>query len=331
MKTTLTPTTTRTVPFRASTTVLTLVVPGVVIAVTLAFAFAWRASMPDPIAVHWGTHGPNGFGSFTPNMLWPEAAAAGSAILLWAIGFFVGYQAILRRFTAGMAVWMATLFSGVNLSILSVQRGLADAHEAGSISGPMAVVFTAATVGAIAAAALCPADPPLPTSAPLSPSAPRLALRPGEQASWIRDVTARAYGPAVSLVVLGAAILGVATREWIIAALTGLAFGLLLAFLLHWTVTVDRDGLTARALISRPRIRVPLDEVESAEVVDVRPVAEFGGFGIRGGRGGRVGVVVRKGEAIQVHRTGGRVLVVTVDDAETGAALLNTLAARTRG
>jgi hypothetical protein len=40
--------------------------------------------------------------------------------------------------------------------------------------------------------------------------------------------------------------------------------------------------------------------------------------------------VVRAGEAILIHRTGGRQLLVTIDDATTGAALLNTLADRSR-
>ena len=62
----------------------------------------------------------------------------------------------------------------------------------------------------------------------------------------------------------------------------------------------------------------------------VSPLAEFGGWGYRVGRGGRVGVVLRTGEGLQVERSGGRSFVVTIDDAATGAALLNTLAARSR-
>ena len=53
-------------------------------------------------------------------------------------------------------------------------------------------------------------------------------------------------------------------------------------------------------------------------------------FRIRTGVGGRIGVVMRGGEALEVVRTGGRRVVVTVGDAATGAALLNTLAARAR-
>jgi hypothetical protein len=85
-----------------------------------------------------------------------------------------------------------------------------------------------------------------------------------------------------------------------------------------------------RSSLGRPRIVVPLDEVVRAEVVEVSPVAEFGGWGYRVGRAGRVGIVLRSGQALQVERTGGRSLVVTVDDADTAAALLNTLAARSR-
>ena len=73
-----------------------------------------------------------------------------------------------------------------------------------------------------------------------------------------------------------------------------------------------------------------IEEVEEAVVVQVNPLREFGGWGIRTGVGGRIGVVMRGGEALEVVRTGGRRVVVTVDDAATGAALLNTLAGRAR-
>ena len=39
---------------------------------------------------------------------------------------------------------------------------------------------------------------------------------------------------------------------------------------------------------------------------------------------------MRKGEGIEVVHSGGKRLVVTVDDAETAAALLNTMADRAR-
>jgi hypothetical protein len=328
MNRTLTASTQHTIPFRGRTTVLTLAVPGVIIAATLATAWAWRESMPDPIAVHWGTNGPDGFGSFAPSILWPEAVAAVAAILLWALGYFAGRQSAIRRSAAGIAVWMAVLMSGVNFSIMSLQRGLTNAHAAGSINTPLAFVFLAATAAAIGAAVLSPSDPPLPATAPVSPTATRLALRPGEQATWVRDVTSRGYVGAVVAVVVAVAIIGLLSRAWIFALVIGLVIGLTLVVFLHWTVIVNDEGLTVRSALSRPRFVIPLNEVEMAEVVQVRPLPEFGGWGVRGGKGGRVGVIIRKGPALQVHRSGGRLFLVTVDDAETGAALLNTLAAR---
>ena len=55
-----------------------------------------------------------------------------------------------------------------------------------------------------------------------------------------------------------------------------------------------------------------------------------GGWGWRTGVGGTIGIVMRKGEGIEVVHSGGKRLVVTVDDAETAAALLNTMADRAR-
>ncbi len=93
-------------------------------------------------------------------------------------------------------------------------------------------------------------------------------------------------------------------------------------------VTVDRRGLTVRpALVPRPRVRVPLDEIAGATARDVDPVSEFGGWGYRV-RPRRTGVVLRSGEALVVRRDNGHEFAVTVSDAHTAAALLNTLVER---
>ena len=71
--------------------------------------------------------------------------------------------------------------------------------------------------------------------------------------------------------------------------------------------------------------------MERASVIDVSPLRDFGGWGWRVGHGGRTGIVLRSGEALLVEQTGGRSLVITVEDAAQGAALLNTMAVRARG
>ena len=95
-------------------------------------------------------------------------------------------------------------------------------------------------------------------------------------------------------------------------------------------VRVDSDGLFLVSAVGWPRVQVPIAEVVSAEVVDVAPMAEFGGWGMRWAADRRFGVVLRAGEGILVRRTDGRSVTVTVDDAATGAGLLNAYAALTR-
>jgi hypothetical protein len=143
-------------------------------------------------------------------------------------------------------------------------------------------------------------------------------------------VVSPGYHLSLAGTVVGVALIVLITGEWALALLLGVVLGFSFVAFMHFIVTVNRDGLTVRSAIGKPRFRVPLEEVIKAEVVAVRPMREFGGFGIRGDGHGRVGVVIRTGEMLQVHRTGDRIFVVTVDDAATGAALLNTLAGRAR-
>jgi hypothetical protein len=67
--------------------------------------------------------------------------------------------------------------------------------------------------------------------------------------------------------------------------------------------------------------------VVDAGVAQVNGFAEFGGWGIRQ-RPGALGIILRNGESLQVTRRNGRRLVITVDDAETAAALLMAFAKR---
>jgi hypothetical protein len=121
----------------------------------------------------------------------------------------------------------------------------------------------------------------------------------------------------------------VATRTWAVLAVPAVIL-IMLVGLSAYAVRVDREGLTVRSVFGWPRYRVPLDEVVRADVTEVSPLREFGGWGWRVGRGGQVGVVLRKGQALAVTRTGGRCFVLTVDDAATAAGVLNALADRHR-
>ena len=80
-------------------------------------------------------------------------------------------------------------------------------------------------------------------------------------------------------------------------------------------------------MLGVPRFRVPPQEVGSVAVVDARSLGVPGSWGIRL-LPGRVTIVMRSTLGIHVTRRDGRLFFVTVDDAATGAALLDALAAR---
>ena len=162
-----------------------------------------------------------------------------------------------------------------------------------------------------------------------------LALGEGERAVWLRTV---ATPPALmallvsgAVFVLGAAVFagfddpGVA----LLIALPGLLLAVLIAGFGMFRVRVDSSGLLVRSFLGVPWFRVAAADITGARVIRVAPVGDFGGWGLRGGAGGQFGVIVRGGEALEVDRAGRAPFVVTVDDAATAAALLQTVAART--
>ena len=318
-------------PHRLATAIWTLAVPLVLAAVALVIAASWRDRLPDPIAIHWGTGGVDGFGTFWPHVLVPLAGLVPLFSLgFWALGTFLGHDAMPRRLAAGMAVWTSVFVATMTLTTLWVQLDLDDAALAGDVGAGMAIGFVAGTALGAIAAWLMPGDPPQPTTAPVGADAPRLDLADGERATWVESVAQRGIVWIGVTLVTTFGVTGLLTRQWWIpVAFLAVLLPAILA-LSAFTVIVDHRGLSVDSRLGWPRRTIPLDEIEQASARDVSPLREFGGWGMRTAVDGTTGVVLRQGPAIIVERTGGRRYAVTVDDAETGAALLNTLASRTR-
>jgi len=317
-------------PHRASSTVLTLVVPLLLAGAAVAVALSWAPRLPDPVAVHWpASGGPDGFGPLSEALVVPLVFLPLFSGGMWALAFFAGHVAMTRRIAAASSTGLAVLMSAVAVGTLAIQLDLADAADAGSVDGVLALASVGAAVAATVAALLVPRDAPAPATEPVDPAAPRAELAPTERAAWTRTVTSPAGAWVGGGAVLGTAFLAIALdAPGMLVVPVGL--GLLLASMLVLRVSVDGRGLVARSPLGWPSVRIPLDEVVAARATQVDPFGEFGGWGYRVAVGGRVGLVLRKGQGIEVERTGGRVTVVTVDDAATGAALLNTLADRAR-
>ena len=319
-----------TVPHRGVTTVLTLVVPLLILAASILVVVAWLDELPAEVATHWGTDGVDAVGPASTMLATFGFIGSFVTVGLWALACFAGQAAMTRRFATGTAVWLAVFLGGLLVVTFDAQRGLADARDAGDIGGGVVAVLGVAFAAGIAAGCLVPRDPARPATGALPATTPTIPLDGDARAVWTRTVR-QSTGWVVGLVavVLASAVaLGAGTEWW--AGLI-LAVGLAPLFtLLRADVVVDRRGLTARTALPWPRLHVALDEVEDVAVVQVDPFGQFGGWGLRTGVDGSVGMVLRKGEGIEVRATGGRRVVVTVDDATTGAALLATLAGRGR-
>ena len=98
-------------------------------------------------------------------------------------------------------------------------------------------------------------------------------------------------------------------------------------------VTADRSGLQVRyGFLGWPGTSVPLRRIATAQAIDVRP-AEWGGWGYRGNLTlmKRAAVVLRAGPGIRLDLHDGKVFVVTIDNPDKPARLLNAEAYRLEG
>lgn len=320
---------TRPVQHRLSTTLLGLVVPLVVVTLGGVVAASWRDELPARVAIHWGSDGPDGFGSLTALLVGSVVGSVVFVVAFWSSTFWAGRVRSVRQLAVGLNVGVATLVAGLLVGTLGPQRGLADGAEVGSVGGAIpAAVAAAAALGTVAAL-IAPRDAPSPELDRPRDDAPRLPLAADERAVWVRRT---ASGTGVVVVLLAAALVTAsavyAGTWWLL--LVPVALVLLSLAMFSWTVTVDVTGLTVRSTLGVPSKHLPLEEIVDASVDDVVPLRDFGGYGWRTSTDGRTGVVIRGGETLEVRSTGGRRFVVTVDDAATAASLLNALADKHR-
>ncbi|CAG7604744.1 DUF1648 domain-containing protein [Leucobacter soli] len=319
-------------------------VPVAVVLIGLAVVIVWIPRLPDPAATHWGfSGGPDGFGSRWTSVWLLGGLGLGFILMMRLMVVFGGrggamplwsrFQRFMTAFTVGFAAFIVT----VTLTTAGVQLDLDDAADAPGVGGFMALSFgiwiVAGLVGWFA-------QPSVEIRQPVADPSRPLALAGTERAVWIGAVKPS----RVFLWVIGAAlgVLGVSTVVVFLApvetAVRWIMFGVFLLVLalsvttLWFGVRIDARGLEARSFLGWPAFRLPATEVESVVAERIVPFAEFGGWGLRW-TPGRFGIVMRTGDGVVATREDGRIFAVTVDDAETAAALLAAVAeqARTSG
>ncbi|GHC53767.1 DUF1648 domain-containing protein [Streptomyces cinnamoneus] len=283
--------------------------------------------LPDPMATHFSgagrADGYTALGSFPYTAL---------ALLLVPTVLFTALAYGMRGGRTRALVALGYALAGL-LGYLLCALVLDNARAGTDGAGARLELWELGVALAVAAAAgglgwLLAGPDATPAREPAAVVAPRLELRDGEAVTWTRSIASRPLRLAGLALVLPGTAVGL-LAGW--GAGVGLVVGgLVVCAFSAARVTVDRHGLTTSLpWLPRPRLRIPLDRIETATSRPVDPLADLGGWGYRVVPG-RSGLVLRSGEAVVARLTTGSEFVVTVDDAATAAALLDALAARAR-
>lgn len=280
------------------------------------YAIGW-SDLPDPVATHWGLGGhPDGATSKTWLWVLPLALVALGlliSLLMRRDGKPSAESFALVGLLGGMAVWTST-------SVVLLNQGVSSWEQAASfdlwqIVGLVVIAGVTGWVGYLLGRGWFP-----PEAGGVDVDPPTLEIGDDERPTWTGTVSA--WWPLYVLVPIGIVFLFLpGWLKW----LAPLYFVLALVFC-RVSVVVDEVGLKVRlgGVVTVRKIR--LDEVSGARPLDLEPT-EWGGWGYRMIPGGSA-VVLRRGDGIEVSLRNGRRFAVTVDDAATGAALLNGLTAR---
>ncbi|MEA2002209.1 MAG: hypothetical protein U9N84_10060, partial [Actinomycetota bacterium] len=147
---------------------------------------------------------------------------------------------------------------------------------------------------------------------------PTLDIGEPARAVW----SGRGNGRLAQLVGVIAIVVGVGLWGW--TSLVLLLVGLVVLVFAEVRVTVsNRGAVVSLGPLGVPSWTVPLSAITQAELETVTPMS-YGGWGYRVRPGVRA-IVTRGGEGLRLVREGQADLVITVDDAQTGAGLLNSM------
>lgn len=316
---------------------LGLVLPLLIALAAAVILVQWLPRTPDPIATHWsGSGGPEGFSSPALNIAFTAGMAAAMALLLGLIGVFgTGKSSVLawssmNRFMVALALCMATSLALMGVLLTHMQLGLDDARNAPGVGAPLVISFG---IGIALGVLGYIVQPKVTVSGPIAAQPEIVPLAATERAVWLG--TAGMSTPMMWVLggVTGGMMLMAVLTWWsgtepvVLWLMIGTAMLLmvLLALTTWFRVRIDARGLEARSVAGWPVFRVRADDVDHVVAGNINPLSDFGGWGIRWVPG-RLGVVMRSGDGIVVTRTNGRIFGLTVDDAATAAALLETYA-----
>jgi len=317
--------------------IVAVIVPVVISVVFSTVAAILAGTGPSIVAVHWGfSGGPNGYGSAVGFVVLLGAISLGLVAVLGGaavIGAHQGRMTVMLKVLAVSSGWLSILLGVSAIGALLPQRTAASIHDAQNPSLALAIGVVVATAVAVVAWRILPKAVAM-SRPDESTEAAVVELGASERVSWIRSAAmprrfAVLLMGALTVVTAGEVVLVVSSDSalwWV--SLVPVVVILLVLSSLAWTVRIEASGVRIRSVLGLPVFSIPMGSIQSAAVVEVSALSDFGGWGVRFGAGGRMGIIVRSGKAIEIHRENGLVTVVTVDDADTAAGLINAFVRR---
>ncbi|MEV0122155.1 DUF1648 domain-containing protein [Streptomyces sp. NPDC050703] len=292
---------------------------------------AARGRLPERVATHWGAGG-------EPDGSMPLWAAAVLPALIWAVLVAVAAVARLRaddRTGAAARGWTGATLLSAGVFLMGGQAAVVRANvdrehwrEAGSVSGWIVAALVAAVTIGLAARLMTRRDT---AAGEQAAPGPELKIPAGQRVVWFSRASNRWLHlmslvtglPAVAAGVAAAA--GLTRPHWSLIVPLGLASLAVLCCSSVRARVSDRGLEVSLGPFGRPTRRWAPEDIESARAENRAP-AQVGGWGYRLNGLGTT-VMLRGGECLVV-RAKGKDFAVSVDDAERGAALLNSLTAR---
>ncbi|MEU1003679.1 DUF1648 domain-containing protein [Streptomyces tibetensis] len=304
-----------------------------ILALLVALPLVAGSRLPDRLATHWDASSgkpdssmPLWAASLFPALIWGVAAAL--VALMW-------WRARVTS-SGGAGGWVgATLGSGGVMllggqaSIVRANLDHADWREADSVTVSVVVTLVAA-VGVGTAALLASRRTPavVPTG-----GGPTMEIPAGERFVWLSRTSnpwLHATAAVTGVVAMAAVVAGLGGLMGAEAALLAGPFALASVLVLGFAsvqARVSERGLEVTfGPLSWPARRWAADAIASARV-ETRTPSQVGGWGYRLSGLGTT-VMLRSGECLVIRTHNGKDFAVSVDDAERGAALLNSLNAQ---
>lgn len=282
----------------------------------------WWSDLPDRVAIHWGLDGvADGSAGRALGIGGPAVVALALAVALFVL---LGRPGARHHVAAPLVGFLGGLLAALSTLTVLANRDVAAWSDA-ELSMWATVLATAVGVGVAAGAVALLRE----HTATAVPSATAASARPPAGASTARVAwsgTAQsgwAIGAGLLLGLLTGIALVIAGSYPMAVVVFVVEVGLVLACA-QVRVTVGSHGLTARSPIGWPVVTIPIEEIESAEAATIEPMA-WGGWGFRGSLRvlGRAAWVLRRGEGVVLHLSGGRSFAVTVDGADAAAEVVN--------